>query len=260
MPRGRHRLASTSGAPTGSEETGQPAAPPDPDSHWELPREPTEWPIPPVVASRFGLPVRFPALWKDEPLDRNFLYNLRPAELWEALSATLWRLAKQKDPNWTMRIGDEIDYRLFKAGKNPEELMSELLSFKRVPTGRPRGSGGIARLGNGLPMRHQLLSGLIREGRTGKREYTPRTMAALEEWWEENRDNDNFPIRAFPKATIQRELASRKPPTEMADIVLAEAFGVSEYSVRAYLKKALRRIPKSIKAKLGLSRRLPKTR
>ena len=259
--RGRHRPVPGSGYPTGFKDAGQTAATPGSDPFLDLP-EAMEWPIPPVVASRFGLPVRFHALWKDEPLDSTFVTNLRPTELWEALFATLWRLAKQKDQSWTKRIEYEIDYRLFKASRNPEYLIAELLSLKRVPTGRPRGSGGIARLGNSLPMLHKLLSSEIRRGRTRERECSPMTMTALEEWWEEHRDIDNFPIRDFPKAKIQRELAYKRPPppTEIADIVLAEAFGVSAHSVRAYLKKALRRIPENIKAKLGLSHRFRKAR
>ncbi len=257
--RGRRRPVSGSSYPTGFKDAGQTAATPEPDPFLDVP-EATEWSIPPVVASRFGLPVRFPALWNDEPLDRTFVTNLRPTELWEAVFATLWRLAKQKDPSWTKRIEYEIDYRLFKASRNPEHLIAELLSFKRVPTGRPRGAGGIARLGNGLPMRHKLLTSEIRRGRTRERGYTPMTMTALEDWWEEHRDIDHFPIRDFPKAKIQLELAYTRPPTEIADIVLAEAFGVSPHSVRAYLKKALRRIPEDIKAMLGLSHRARKAR
>ena len=42
--------------------------------------------------------------------------------------------------------------------------------------------------------------------------------------------------------------------------MLAEAFGVSPHSVRAFLKKALRRIPEDIKAMVGLSRRFRKVR
>jgi len=176
------------------------------------------------------------------------------------LFATLWRLAKQKDPKWTKRMEYEIDYRLFKAKKNTEGLAEDLLALKRVPTGRPPGSGGIARLGNSLPQLRDRLLFAIGQNRTRERSYMPIAMASLEDWWEEWRDVKDFPIRHFPKAEIQRELDAKKPPADVADVLLAHAFGVSPDSVRAHLKKALRRIPAEIKALLGLSHRPQKSR
>ena len=78
-------------------------------------------------------------------------------------------------------------------------------------------------------------------------------MTALEDWWKEWRDVEDFPVRYFPKVQIQRELDDKKPPDEIADVLLAHAFGVSPDSVRAHLKKALRRIPPDIKVMVGLS-------
>lgn len=254
-PRGGQRTRSASTQLVGLKRTDPPAATPDLDPYLDAPagHGPADWPIPPVVASRFGLPVRFPALWTDEPLDRAFVSNLRPAELWEVLFATLWRLAKQKNRQWTKRMESEIDYRLFKARGNTGGLVENLLALKRVPTGRPPGSGGIARLGNSLPHLRSFLSSEIGQGRTRERGYTPSTMTALEDWWGEWRDVEDLPVRHFPKAQIQRELAAKRPPAEIADVLLAHAFGVSPDSVRAHLKKALRRIPPEIKAMTGLS-------
>ena len=254
LSRGRQHPPSASTQLVGLKSMNAPAATPDPDPYLDAPdgEGPANWHIPPVVASRFGLPVRFPALWTGEALGGTFLSNLRPAELWEALFATLWPLAKQKDQKWTKRMEYEIDYRLFKARKNAGDLVEDLLALKHVPTGRPPGSGGIARLGNSLPHLHSLLSSEIRQGRTRARGYTPTTMISLEDWWEESRDVEDFPVRDFPKARIQHELDDKKPPAEIADVVLAHAFGLSPDSVRAYLKKVLRRMPAEIKAMLGL--------
>jgi hypothetical protein len=259
---GRQRTPSASTQLGGSKSTDQPATTPDPDPYLVAPdgHNPADWHIPPVVASRFGLPVRFPALWADEPLNDTFLSNLRPVELWEVLFATLWRLAKQKDQKWTKRIEYEIDYRLFTARKNTKGLVGDLLALKRVPTGRPPGSGGIASLGNSLPQLRDRLLFAIGQGRTRERGYRPIAMASLEDWWEEWRDVKDFPIRHFPKAEIQRELDAKNSPAEIADLLLAHAFGVSPDSVRAHLKKALRRIPVEVKALLGLSRRPRKLR
>jgi hypothetical protein len=258
---GRHRTPSASTQLGGPKSTDQPATTPDPDPYLVASdgHNPADWHIPPVVASRFGLPVRFPALWADETLDHRLLSNLRPAELWEALFATLWRLTKQKDQKWTKRVEHEIDYRLFKTRMNAG-LVGDLLALKRVPTGRPPGSGGIASLGNSLPQLRRILASEIGLGRTRERGYAPITMTYLEDWWEEWRDVKDFPIRHFPKEEIQRELDAKTPPAEVADVLLAHAFGVSPDSVRAHLKKALRRIPVEVKALLGLSRRPRKLR
>jgi len=259
--RGRQRTASASRRLSGPKGADQPAATPNadpylyPDGH-----EPAKWLIPPVVASRFGLPVRFPALWNDAASDRTFVTNLHPTELWEALFATLWRLVKQKDHRWAKRIEPEIEYRVLKAGKNPGGLVEDLLTLKRIRTGRPRGSGSIARVGNKLPVLHMLLSSHLRRCRTRERRYTPVTLTNLENWWEEWRDIIGFPVRDFPQAEIQGELDAKSAPADIADIMLARAFRVTPDSVRARIKKALRRIPESAKAALGLPHRSRKFR
>ncbi len=216
--------------------------------------------MPPVDAAWLGLPVRFPALWNDEPLGKEFLHNLHPAEWWEALFATLWRLVKQKDHRWAKRVQPEIEYRLIKAGKHPAGLIPDLLTLKRVPTGRPIGSGSIARVGNKLPMRHKQLSSRLRSCRTRDRRYTPATLMELEEWWDESRDSIGFLVRDFPRAEIQSELDAKSAPADIADMILALAFGVTPDAVRAQTKKALRRIPERIKRMLGLVRRSRKRR
>jgi hypothetical protein len=147
-----------------------------------------------------------------------------------------------------------------KAGKNPEGLVEDLLNLKGIRTGRSIGSGSIARVGNRLPMRHKLLRSLLRSCRTRDRSYTPATMMELEDWWEESRDSIGFLVRDFPRAEIQSELDAKSSPADIADIVLGLAFGVTPDAVRAQIKKALRRIPESIKRKVGLVRRSRKLR
>ncbi len=255
--RGRQRSPSASRQLIGLKGTDQSATTPDPDPYLD---PPATWLIPPADASWLGLPVRFPVLWNDEPLDRTFLTNLRPTELWEALFATLWRLVKQKDQQWAKRLGLEIRYRMQKAGKYPGGLVEDLLTFKGIRTGRPRGSGSIARVGNSLPMVHMLLSSRLRPYRTRERRYMPATLTVLEDWWEEWRDIIGFPVRDFPQDEIQDELDANTAPADMADMVLAHAFRVTPDSVRAQIKKALRRIPESTKAWLGLVHRSRKSR
>jgi hypothetical protein len=232
-----------------------------PDELFEVEAQPSPRPpfaLPPVTESRLGLPVRFPGFWTAEPPDE-FAWDLSehdywPAELWEVFYVTLWRAIAQRHPGWATRFRAAWLAEVLRpsfAARNVPQFLDRTARFRGVRKGPRKGSRRVPR-GLLLKLYPRFLR-ILTGKRTRRSGYASDTLRTIEGRWERAaEDLEPPPKQPFPRERLQKDLAQNEPPAHIARVLLAAWFGVTPDTIRVYIKRFRKAIPKHLRVLAGL--------